>query len=181
VGFDILFACAIFTIQRFTEGAMSDFRFENPGAFMLLWMIPVIYGLWRYFNKQALRRIQKGIDARLIPVLADSVSESKRRWKLRLQLIVVALMILAWARPQTSEGRVQVKNEGIEILLMVDVSNSMLSEDTRPSRLEVAKSELTRFVELSAGNRMALVAFAGSAVHRVFGPRCGQHTGDGFF
>jgi Ca-activated chloride channel family protein len=47
---------------------------------------------------------------------------------------------------------------------MVDVSNSMLSEDTRPSRLEVAKSELTRFVELSAGNRMALVAFAGSAV-----------------
>jgi Ca-activated chloride channel family protein len=74
------------------------------------------------------------------------------------------LFVFALARPQSGEGKQKAKSEGLEIVIAVDVSNSMLAEDVRPSRLELAKKELTRFLDSLGGDKVGLVAFAGSAI-----------------
>jgi len=79
-------------------------------------------------------------------------------------LLALALFIISYARPQSGQSQKKVKSEGIELLLLVDVSNSMLAEDIKPSRLELVKKELNRLLELAGGDRIGLVAFAGSAV-----------------
>lgn len=141
-----------------------SFRFASGGALYWLWLIPLLFVVSYYYTQRINKKLISNLSAKLKPFLTSSVSANKRRWKLRLELLVLALMVLAYARPQTQEGRQQIKNEGIEILFIVDVSNSMLAEDIRPSRLQLAKSELTRLVDMSSGDRMGVVAFAGSAV-----------------
>lgn len=142
---------------------MSHFRFESSQWLNLLWLIPLIYFWGRVLGLRAKKKWEGGIHPKLGAVLTASLSLKRRLWKRRIELLVLGLLILAYARPQTGEGREAVKNEGIELLILVDVSNSMLAEDIKPSRLHFARSELSRLVEMSSGNRMALVAFAGSA------------------
>lgn len=142
---------------------MSDFRFETREALYFLWVIPALYLFSVWYGRRVQNKLNEKLSEKLRPFLTSSLSTSRRRWKLRLQMLVVGFMLLAYARPQTGEGRQQVKNEGIELLFLVDVSNSMMAEDIRPSRIEFAKKELDRFVDLSPGDRMGLIAFAGSA------------------
>lgn len=143
---------------------MSDFHFSSPYVFTALWILPVIVFVAAFFNRQALSNLQKALGKKLLPYLMSSVSFNKRKWKLALEIAAVALAIVAYARPQSREGTQKIKNEGIEIVLLVDVSNSMLAEDVKPSRIELAKSELKRLIEMSTGDRFGIVAFAGSAV-----------------
>jgi Ca-activated chloride channel family protein len=72
--------------------------------------------------------------------------------------------VVALARPQSGEGKQKAKSEGLEIMLAVDVSNSMLAEDVRPSRIELARRELSRFIDMLSGDKVGIVAFAGSAI-----------------
>ncbi|MCB0350177.1 MAG: VWA domain-containing protein [Bdellovibrionales bacterium] len=143
---------------------MSDFRFESSYVLSFLWLLPVLYFVSKFYAKRVEKHLSKNLSAKLRPLLTSSVSLSKREWKFRLSLIVLMFLILAYARPQNGEGRQKVKNEGIEILFLVDVSNSMMAEDIKPSRIELAKNEINRFIDLSSGDRMGIVAFAGSAV-----------------
>ena len=108
-------------------------------------------------------RLQKAFGERLAPYLTRSVSQSKRNAKLILQALVAALMILSMARPQAGQSKEEIHSEGIELALLVDVSESMMADDARPSRLEQAKVDLSKFVDMLSGNKIALVAFAGSA------------------
>ena len=73
-------------------------------------------------------------------------------------------MIFALARPQMGKGKAQIKNEGVEVMVVVDVSNSMLAEDVRPSRLTHARKEIFRLLDKMGGHKVGLLAFAGSAV-----------------
>lgn len=142
---------------------MSDMHFQSSSALYFLWLLPLVLFVFRYLDRRHTVKLNRAINEKLRPLLTSTVSHPRRKWKRRLQLIATALMLIAYARPQTNEGRQTVKNEGIEILFLVDVSNSMLAEDIRPSRLQLLKGELGRFVSLSGGDRMGLVAFAGSA------------------
>jgi Ca-activated chloride channel family protein len=72
-------------------------------------------------------------------------------------------MIVALARPQMGDSKQEIKAEGIELVFVVDVSDSMLAEDVRPNRLEQAKTELSKLIDLMPGNKIGIVAFAGSA------------------
>ena len=143
---------------------MNDFRFEASYALQFLWFIPVLFAAGVYFARRQKRLLDQHLGEKLRPFLTSSVSEKRRLWKRRMELLALSLLLLAYARPQTGEGRQKVKNEGIELMLLMDVSNSMLAEDVRPSRLEVAKSEVNRLIEKASGNRIGLIAFAGSAV-----------------
>jgi Ca-activated chloride channel family protein len=71
--------------------------------------------------------------------------------------------ILALARPQLGKSQDKIKSEGVEIMICLDVSNSMMAEDVKPSRLEYAKAELSRLLDLLGGDKVGLIAFAGSA------------------
>jgi len=97
---------------------------------------------------------------RLIP----NYSPERRRTKLMLVLIALALATLALARPQLGEKRQDVKRSGIDIIVALDTSRSMLAEDIKPSRLFAAKREIRGLIQRLEGDRVGLVGFAGTSV-----------------
>ncbi|PIS09893.1 MAG: hypothetical protein COT73_12295 [Bdellovibrio sp. CG10_big_fil_rev_8_21_14_0_10_47_8] len=139
------------------------FRFESPHVFIWLLSIPILWLLAIVFQRQAKRKMQNVIHQNLLPFLTSSISLSRRRWKLILQSLVVAFFILALARPQMGESKTEIKSEGVELMLVVDVSDSMMAEDIRPNRLEQAKTEMSKLVDMLSGNKIGIIAFAGSA------------------
>jgi Ca-activated chloride channel family protein len=139
------------------------FRFESPQNFFYLWLIPVLILLAVIFARRSQKKMQKMLGARTAPFLTSSVSRSRRRLKLGLQCLVLLMMVIAMARPQMGESKQEVKSEGVELMFVVDVSESMMAEDVRPNRLEQAKTELSKLIEMMPGNKIGIVAFAGSA------------------
>lgn len=143
---------------------MFEYRFADPAAFQLLALLPLLAALAWW----SARRSRQLLSARLTPAvyafLTRSVSGGRRKLKVTLQVLAALLFIFALARPQSGEGRHTAKSEGLEIMLAVDVSNSMSAEDVRPSRLDLAKKELTRLMDALGGDRVGLIAFAGSSI-----------------
>lgn len=142
---------------------MSDFRFASPHILNLLWFVPIYVLLGFYYAKKREQRFQQLMGERVYPFLSSSVSYQKRKWKTLLEALTIACLILALARPQTGASTQKIKSEGVELMFVVDVSQSMMAEDIKPSRLDLAKRELTRFLELGGGDKVGIVAFAGSA------------------
>ncbi|MGE5086860.1 MAG: vWA domain-containing protein [Bacillota bacterium] len=139
------------------------FRFENLSAFNYLWLIPVVIIVGFFFDRRARKSMEKAIGSRLYPFLSSSVSNKKRSIKTILQVLTVLFFVIALARPQFGQSKQEVKSEGVEIIFAVDVSESMMAEDVKPSRLAQAKAELSRLVDLMPGNKVGVLAFAGSA------------------
>lgn len=139
------------------------FRFENISAFQYLWLLPIVIVVGFYFERRARKKMEKAIGGRLYPFLSSSVSNKKRKLKTFLQVLTLLFFVLALARPQMGQSQQQVKSEGVEIIFAVDVSESMMAEDVKPSRLAQAKAELSRLIDLMPGNKVGVVAFAGSA------------------
>lgn len=142
---------------------MSHFRFENPYAFYWLWILPIVWVLSYVFLKAHLKRLKKFFSDKMYPFLSSSVSTNRRRWKLILESIVLLLFVYALARPQSGQSEEKVKSEGIEMMILFDVSQSMLAEDVKPSRLDFAKKELIRLID-SGSDKVGIIAFAGSGV-----------------
>ena len=138
-------------------------RFANPFVFEYLWLIPIILIASLVFERRGRKIMQKAFGEKLTPFLTATVSPTKRRLKLILKLLSLSSFILALARPQMGASLQEVKAQGIEIMIAFDVSTSMLAEDVKPSRLAYAKSEISRFLDLLSGDKVGLVAFAGSA------------------
>jgi len=143
---------------------MFEFRFEDHAALQFLLLIPLIIFLVWWTAGRTRQIVTTQISPKIAQFLLRSVSTRKRKIKLFLQCIALLFFVIALARPQSGESLQKAKSEGLEIMLAVDVSNSMLSEDARPSRLELAKRELERFLDSLSGDKVGLVAFAGSAV-----------------
>lgn len=139
------------------------FRFENLAAFNYLWLIPLILVVGFVFDRLNRKRMQTAIGSRLYPFLSSSVSNKKRTIKTVFQVMAVLSFVLALARPQFGESQQQIKSEGVELIFAVDVSESMLAEDVKPSRLAQVKTELSRLLDLMPGNKVGVLAFAGSA------------------
>ena len=104
------------------------------------------------------------VSADLSERIAYAHSEQKRKWKQILWVIAFVFGIIALAGPQVGTRLEEAKREGIDIFIGLDVSASMLCEDIRPSRLESAKHEILQFISGLKGDRVGLVAFAGTAV-----------------
>ncbi len=138
-------------------------RFESMDSFRYLIVVPVIWVIAWMYSKWRQNKINKNLGTRTAPFLTRSVSNNKRRWKNVLQSICVFLMIFALARPQLGQSQEKIKSEGIEVMLLVDVSESMMAEDVKPNRLTQAKVELSRLIDLAPGNKVGVIAFAGSS------------------
>jgi Ca-activated chloride channel family protein len=139
------------------------FRFENMEALKWIWILVAVAIVTFLSDKRVKSILSKQIGGRLAPFLTKSLSQKKRKIKRILEYVTLALMLLAMARPQWGESKQEIKAEGVEMILVVDVSDSMLAEDVKPSRLEQAKAELSRLVDQMPGNKMGVIAFAGSA------------------
>ncbi|MGB2866814.1 MAG: tetratricopeptide repeat protein [Bacteroidota bacterium] len=138
-------------------------RFAHPEYLWLLLSVPAVavgflfLNLWR---KSLLRRFMS--DA-LVPELAPDASGGKRATKQFLLLIALAFLILAVANPQVGTRLEEIKREGIDLFVALDVSLSMKAEDIKPSRLEKAKRDVSALLRKLSGDRVGLIVFAGDA------------------
>lgn len=143
---------------------MDNFRFANPHVLWLLvvvLLLVLLYQWGRYMSKKSLARFG---DVNLLRALTDGVSKQKPRMKFVLQVVALVCLIVAGARPQFGSKLQNVKKEGIEVMVCLDISNSMLAEDIAPNRLEKSKRMLSRLLDQMENNQVGLVVFAGDAV-----------------
>ena len=142
---------------------MDNFRFANPN---ILWLLIVVFALVVLFlvsrmsSHKALRRFG---DLRLLRPLMRGVSEGKLRVKFAIEMLALVCLIISAARPQFGSKLETVKKEGIEVMVCLDISNSMLAEDIQPNRLERAKRMLSRLVDNLDNDQVGLIVFAGEA------------------
>lgn len=139
------------------------FRFGDPSAFYWLWLVPIVLAAALFFARRSRTRITKILGEKVAPFLTSSISRKKRLWKLILQLAALTCFVIALARPQMGQSKQEVHSEGVELMMVLDVSDSMMAEDVKPNRLEQLKTEMSRLIDLMPGNKVGIVAFAGSA------------------
>jgi len=136
--------------------------FANPGAFYLLLAVPLMLAWY-------LRRGRKQFLNLRVPTLrsfdagAGGWRVGFRHLPMVMRLLAFSLLVVALARPQTSSEGENVTTEGIDIILVTDVSGSMLAEDFRPNRIEAAKDVADEFVESRPDDRIGFVVFAGES------------------
>src|SRR5207237_2325647 len=116
---------------------------------------------WAWRKKQTL--IAKFVQSRLLAQLTVGVSRLRRKIRLALIVLAVACVLLALARPQWGFDWEEAKQRGLDIVVAIDTSRSMLAEDVRPNRLARAKLAALDLMKLASSYRLALVPFAGAA------------------
>ncbi|MFR9503582.1 MAG: VWA domain-containing protein [Rikenellaceae bacterium] len=139
------------------------FRFANPQYLYLLLTIPALIVLYIVVNMRRRRRIARFGNPEIMEFLMPDVSRWRPRFKATLFLSALSLLFIAAARPQLGSKLREEKSQGIEMMFVVDVSNSMLAEDFEPNRLERTKYAINRLFEGMKQDRAGLIAFAGEA------------------
>ena len=138
------------------------FEFLNPEYFILLAVIPFII-LWYYLNRNKLNNSIKFPDSSAFENSANFYSNFKLLLKV-FRLISFALIITALARPQIIDTSTRVKtNSGIDIIMAIDVSASMLAKDLKPNRLDALKNVADEFIKNRVSDRIGLVEYAGES------------------
>ena len=123
------------------------FRFAYPEYLWLLWLLPLLVAVWTAAGQLARRRLSRFGRLETIRPLMPDASTGRRRLKFILYLTAFALLTLALARPQLGSKLREVESRGIEMMLVVDVSNSMLAEDFQPNRLERTKYAIDKLFD----------------------------------
>lgn len=139
-------------------------RFEHFDYLYLLGLIPFFVAAYWLLARTRKRAMQRFGDVSLLENhLAESASGVKRVSKFILLVLAFACLILALANPQIGTRMEEVKQEGIDLFIALDVSFSMKAEDIKPNRLEKAKLQIRNLIDRLAGDRIGLVVFAGEA------------------
>ena len=136
------------------------------GAPEWLWgllVIPLLIALFVRAENRGLRRLQQFVSARLLPQLAGTVNRPRRIMRFGLQLLGLALALVSLAQPRWGYTFEDVKRKGLDLLVAVDTSRSMLSNDVQPNRLDRVKLAVQDLINELQGDRVGLIAFAGRA------------------
>ncbi len=139
------------------------FRFAHPEYLFLLLIVPLLVGLFIYTRIQKKRKLQLFGDPALLASLMPNVSFLRPRFKFYMQLTAVILMIVVMAQPQFGTKEEKQEKKGIEVMIALDVSNSMMAQDIQPARLDKAKMVLSKLVDGMTNDKVGLVVFAGDA------------------
>lgn len=138
-------------------------KFAYPEILYALALIPVMLaGYWLFSRARARARKRFGEEA-ILELLAEEASRAKRRVKFILFTTAAGLLVVALANPRIGTRLEEVKQEGIDLFIALDVSLSMKAEDIKPNRLEKAKFEIRNLVAKLRGDRIGLIVFAGEA------------------
>jgi Ca-activated chloride channel family protein len=143
------------------------FRFEHDYILFGLILIPILWILFLLARRSKTKAIKAFGELSVIQQLMPNVSKAKSNWKFILVSSGLAFLIIGAAGPQFGSKLEEVKREGIEIIIALDVSNSMMAEDIRPNRLERAKQAISRLVEKLQDDRIGLIVFAGDAYIQI--------------
>jgi Ca-activated chloride channel family protein len=139
-------------------------RFEHLQILWLLLVIPpaMIFLFW-FANRQKQKLLAQFISARLLPVLTTGISPARQKLRFSFLILAVAFLIVALARPQQGFDLEEVSQNGLDIVVAIDTSKSMLTTDIAPNRLERAKLAALELMQRAGADRLGLVAFAGDA------------------
>ena len=143
------------------------FRFEHTTYFYLLGVLPVLLGLFivaRHWRKKAIRDFG---DWPVMRRLMPAYSTNRPAIKAILLLFICTFLVLGLANPQMGNKMETVKREGVEIIIALDVSNSMLAEDIKPNRLQQAKLAISQLIKRLRNDKLGLVVFAGQAYVQI--------------
>ena len=139
------------------------FRFEDPQYLYLLLLIPLLAIIRFVTCHNQKKRLRKFGDLRLLKELMPDVSRWRPGIKFWLLEAALAMLVLVFARPQMGTKISHEKRSGIETIIAVDISNSMLAEDVTPSRLDRAKMMVENLVDHFTDDKIGLIVFAGDA------------------
>jgi len=137
--------------------------FGTPQWLWGLLLIPLLVALFIRSEQRGLKRLQEFVSARLLPQLAGTVNRPRRILRFALQLLGLALAIVSLAQPRWGYTFEDVKRKGLDLLIAVDTSRSMLSNDVPPNRLDRVKLAIQDLIGQLQGDRVGLIAFAGRA------------------
>jgi Ca-activated chloride channel family protein len=138
-------------------------KFGNLSSLFLLWLIPCLGFFYIYAFLKKDRFLSEFCGEELISKLIPSVQKGRQKLKAFLLLTSVLFLIVALIRPKWGFHWEDIKRIGIDIIVAVDVSKSMLAEDVSPNRLERAKREIYDLCQMLEGDRIGLIAFAGTS------------------
>lgn len=132
---------------------------------MLWWLItiPVFVVAYIVYTKRKRRQLVEFGDPELMAQLMPDASKSRPIWKFCLLMVALVLLIVTAARPQFGQKEKTIKRQGIEVMVALDISNSMLAEDVAPNRLDRAKQMLSKMMDNMVDDKVGLVVFAGEA------------------
>src|SRR4051794_23312127 len=136
------------------------------GAPQWLWgmaILPVLAAVFIFAERRIAQRLRDFVAPRLLPQLTASVDRFRRGLRFALQLLTLGFALLALAQPRWGYTFEDVTRKGIDLLIAVDTSRSMLSNDVQPNRLQRVKLAATDLISELQGDRVGLVAFAGRA------------------
>ena len=143
-----------------------SFKYANPEYLWLIPILVVLMSLWWFFNRK------KEYATIKVSTLNAFEGKSSFRGKLKLLLPIfrilgIVALIIAIARPQTTDSEEKITSFGIDIVLSLDVSASMLAKDFKPNRLEAAKKVASEFIDVRQNDRIGLVIFSGESFTQV--------------
>ena len=139
------------------------FRFANIEVLWLLWTIPVFVAAYIWYTRLKRRQLESFGDAELMAQLMPNASRTRPTVKFAIVIVALTLLIIAAARPQFGQNEHTEKRQGIEAIVALDISNSMLAEDVAPNRLDRAKQMLSKLMDNMVNDKVGLVVFAGEA------------------
>lgn len=143
------------------------FRFGNPEFLIALVLIPILIILYIIFRNKRKKAIREFGNPELLEPLMPNVSTARQSWKFTILMLALAFMIVGIARPQFGAKLQKIKRKGVEIIIALDVSNSMMAQDIQPNRLERAKMAISRLTERLNNDKLGLIVFAGDAYTQI--------------
>lgn len=141
------------------------FRFANIDMLWLLAIVPVLAVAYAWFTYRKRRQLREFGDEELVALLMPNASRIRPTVKFAILMVTMALLIIAAARPQfkNKDHKEEESKNGIEAIVAIDVSNSMLANDVSPDRMERAKQMVSKLIDNMLDDRVGLVVFAGDA------------------
>jgi Ca-activated chloride channel homolog len=146
---------------------MQLFRFANAEYLYLLLLLPVmvaVFAIHQYMRRNSLRKLG---ESALIGKLIPEISRIRPAVKFIILLAGISAVIIVLARPQFGSRLEEVKKQGVEVIIALDVSNSMLAEDIQPNRLTRAKQAISKLVDNLENDKIGLIVFAGDAYTQI--------------
>lgn len=139
------------------------YRFANIEALWMLAFLPVLWLIFLFVQRWRKRQLKKFADSSALRILSPDFKASRFSFKFILWNLALIALIIALANPQIGNKLEEVKRKGVDLVICLDLSNSMLAEDIKPNRLENAKRAITRLLEELRNDRIGIVVFGGEA------------------
>ena len=139
------------------------FRFAHPYFLYLLIVVPLLVAMFVYVTYQQKIRLREFGNPDLLKRLMPNASIIRPQLKFYTLMVVLVLMIVALARPQFGSKLQTAKKQGVEAMIVLDVSNSMMAQDIQPNRLERSKLILSKLIDDMVDDKIGLIVFAGDA------------------